>query len=795
MKKEFLLCALTAVTALLIGCGGGGGSGSTTTSAATLTASFVDAPTKGLSYTASPSGLSGTTDANGSYQFQAGDTVTFTLPVGSSSITIGTVTPTSGEITFVLNLAHGEQVAHVLQALNHAAGTSNLDVSGITLSSTDSNTLNAYIASSGTILPGIATVTPTAITNALAAVQAAATLPAGATVRTQANAAFLETVSAHMRTTIGALPQSSGISLSALVPNSLAFTAGLNDAPGATPYYLLKYNNPNGSSFARTSAPNINNYPVVTYSLPPTGNIYTQTYSSPPSGSNIYPSYANTMTVKFATDNIMLGTYNVTGGDLPEGGASGSFASHRLDTTFNLSSVAGKTLTLAALQTHICTVAHPFQITFDSTGTNYTRSCQGTTALVPTPATGTASVVSTMPGILNLLPTGSSQHAYIGLMNGSALSNGTLALIVPPVGNSAGLGMLLKVQAQNAPTPTTTSSTAPTTSTSSTSTTSTSSSTSTTTTTSLSTTSVPKVVPTQGDYYTFAFTHSPTGGSSSNFSYIRNYATVNGDGSAVRIETFSNGVPAKTLNMDAMFGITSHSYMSGSVLTTCTATPSNIVVPLPATTSTTWNTNFAQTCTGGSPSTSTFNNTGAVTAIETVVTPAGTFTAGKFVFTQTEVRTGAYTQVINYTCWIDTVMGRTVKCNNTYVYTPVSGTGSSGSETFSLTGYSAAGYSSAPTVARFAGAWSGSYTGYSGTSNTGTCSNLVVNTSGAITGSCTDNFAGVFTVTGTVNAAGAASLVASTGVTFSGTLFSTTNGSGTWVGIPNGGGTWAATHK
>lgn len=322
---------------------------------------------------------------------------------------------------------------------------------------------------------------------------------------------------------------------------------------------------------------------------------------------------------------------------------------------------------------------------------------------------------------------------------------------------------------------------------------STSATTSTTTTSTLPPTSVPRVVPVQNDYFTYSMTVTPAVGSPSSYYFTRAYSTVNPDGSLVRADTFSNGTSFYTQNFDTSWGITSYSYLSGST-TICTNSPSNIVVPIPATVGTNWNSNFTETCTGGVSSTSSFNNTGSMTAIESVTTPAGTFTAGKYVFTQTQVVTGVYTWAYNFTCWVDTALGRTVKCQDTNVYTPVIGTPVSRSRVFVLEGYSAAGLSSVPTVARFAGNWTGSYTGNPGTSNVGTCSSLTVSIGGAITGSCTDNFAGAFTVTGTVNTAGTASLTASTGVTFSGTL-STISGSGTWIGVPNGGGTWTASHK
>ena len=71
MRQQF---TFIAVLALLTACGGGGGGDSTV---ATSSGVFVNSPTKGITYFASPSGLTGTTDENGTYSYKSGDTVTF----------------------------------------------------------------------------------------------------------------------------------------------------------------------------------------------------------------------------------------------------------------------------------------------------------------------------------------------------------------------------------------------------------------------------------------------------------------------------------------------------------------------------------------------------------------------------------------------------------------------------------------------------------------------------------------------------------------------------------------------
>ncbi|QDL53165.1 cyanophycinase [Rhodoferax aquaticus] len=91
MQKTFLFAAVAlAVTA----CGGGGGGNTTTTSTSALTGQFIDAAVGNVDYETS-SGLRGTTDANGNFRYNPGDTVTFRiggLTLGSGPAS-GTVTP------------------------------------------------------------------------------------------------------------------------------------------------------------------------------------------------------------------------------------------------------------------------------------------------------------------------------------------------------------------------------------------------------------------------------------------------------------------------------------------------------------------------------------------------------------------------------------------------------------------------------------------------------------------------------------------------------------------------------
>lgn len=117
----------------LSACSGGGGGSSDTTSSG----SFINSPTKGIKYSASPSGLSGTTDADGTYSYKSGDTVTFTLDLGASTVTLGsTSSPSAATSVLSLTVPNGGDplaVAQVLETLDKSSVDGKMDVSSISL--------------------------------------------------------------------------------------------------------------------------------------------------------------------------------------------------------------------------------------------------------------------------------------------------------------------------------------------------------------------------------------------------------------------------------------------------------------------------------------------------------------------------------------------------------------------------------------------------------------------------------------------------------------------------------------
>lgn len=180
MSALFRYLSVILFVTVLSACGGGSSSTSSLTPSSTsspassstpsaLTGLFVDAPVKGVSYSATPSGLSGTTDSAGTFHYQAGDAVSFSIPAGGGqSIPLGSIAPSApsgggSTVLSVLELPAGTQAATVLQTLNTATGQSSavasgsaaptlMDVSDLQLDPADITNLTAYINSKGSDL-------------------------------------------------------------------------------------------------------------------------------------------------------------------------------------------------------------------------------------------------------------------------------------------------------------------------------------------------------------------------------------------------------------------------------------------------------------------------------------------------------------------------------------------------------------------------------------------------------------------------------------------------------------------
>lgn len=79
---------ISASAAFLLGCGSGGGDGEPETPVGSASGTLTDAAVQGVSYSNTPSGITGVTNAQGEYRFNPGDVVTFRL----GTLDLGTVT-------------------------------------------------------------------------------------------------------------------------------------------------------------------------------------------------------------------------------------------------------------------------------------------------------------------------------------------------------------------------------------------------------------------------------------------------------------------------------------------------------------------------------------------------------------------------------------------------------------------------------------------------------------------------------------------------------------------------------
>ncbi|MDC8450938.1 MAG: hypothetical protein LV473_21650 [Nitrospira sp.] len=99
--KRLHVLAIGMLAMVTVACSGDGGSGSSQAppspppASTPLTGVFLDSPVQGLGYSTTPSGMSGTTNAGGQFNYNSGDSVTFDL----YGRTIGTTVPAAPIVT------------------------------------------------------------------------------------------------------------------------------------------------------------------------------------------------------------------------------------------------------------------------------------------------------------------------------------------------------------------------------------------------------------------------------------------------------------------------------------------------------------------------------------------------------------------------------------------------------------------------------------------------------------------------------------------------------------------------
>jgi hypothetical protein len=415
---------LAGMALILAACSGGSGSGSpgssstsTTPPATTYSGTFIDAPVQGLTWTASPSNLSGTTDASGAFSFQAGDTVSFSLGAGgSATVPLGSVQPSapaSGNAQlFVLSLANGLQVAQVLQSLNHGTVDA-IDVGGLTLQASDVTNLDNYIASGGTALPA----GDTSDLQMLSSVQTDSNAAsAGYRFLNPGGTSVSATVTA-LQVTLSSLPASSATDLAAMVTGNVIFyqeiETGLSGIPSLA--YDLDYFDASGSAavVAANPGPGSPN-PLVVGSGTYTASGNSLTLSTTSSGTTV----TDTMSISYA--DMLEGLASLHGSDGSNGVGSFVFL-----TTITPADVAGRTLNLSG-SIGICGAA-AFQFVVAASGTSYTANCQGQAA--GSAGSGAIAAAATVPGVLTFTDSTTGNVIYVGLIAGGTVSSGSVAVV------------------------------------------------------------------------------------------------------------------------------------------------------------------------------------------------------------------------------------------------------------------------------------------------------------------------------------------------------------------------------
>lgn len=202
------LRASSVFSVILLACCGGGGGGSsggsatTTPPVASLAAVFSDSPVVGLTYSASPSGVTGVTNALGQFKYAAGDTVTFSaagINLGTASNLPTTSTGGNPSVITPVNLVTGATgvtnptvtaIGQLLAGLNSVAvavgqgnggvftipSTTGLTGTSATTVSTMLASLQASAATAATLASAVAIggIVQTAIANASGTIPSAA---------------------------------------------------------------------------------------------------------------------------------------------------------------------------------------------------------------------------------------------------------------------------------------------------------------------------------------------------------------------------------------------------------------------------------------------------------------------------------------------------------------------------------------------------------------------------------------------------------------------------------------------
>ena len=445
--RHFVIATLAALALTACGGGGGGSSGGGSNNGgapgvATYTGKYIDAPTKGLFYRASPSGLNGLTDDTGSFSFQANDTITFQIqsPTGGN-INVGAVTPATPPntstpvIASVLDMSNGVAIAQILQSLG-VTTSGVIDVGYTTPSVSVLNTstvtaMNNFVSSGGTTTkpPEITIDATTASSNATKALASLTSIPSSITTVSGLTA---------FNTYFGGL----NANTQGLNAKGLGAGFGYFEASGKL-FNICSYQPPTllstGLSWEScdSSVPvggQLSNWTVSTLSG---GSL--QIVETISAGSQV--GSVNTVTSAYNTSANGAFTNNITNiPNLPAGlTQSGSGMYSVMQSNFSVSSLAGKTIIVAGDSN--CSNGK-MKYVMNSTGTGYVKSCYTSTTAGSsfTSLSGVTANQANLPGIVTFADAGSTAATikYVGVSMGSSLaSGGTGKAAVVTIGSAA----------------------------------------------------------------------------------------------------------------------------------------------------------------------------------------------------------------------------------------------------------------------------------------------------------------------------------------------------------------------
>ena len=435
VRVFFAACAM-----LLFSCGGGGGyGGGGGGGSGNLNGQLLDAYVQGVDYTSSGAGtttLTGTTNVNGNFSYQTGQTTTFSLPVGAGgAIALGSVQPVANAsgftVVFVGGMNNSLEVAQVLQSLNYSGSASQINVSGLTLTSTDVTNLEDFITSGGTSFGSAATYTAMmtqAQTDAQSAMAGLTFVYPGGASTTQA--------AANLATAAGNLSPPAALNVPGLyfyqeVATSVGASPVSADLAGMDQFVAGMGGNGAGTFAgidAAGTAGTASSLNTGTYSV--SGDVLTDTHVNG-SGQTV----VTAVTVDYQNPEEILFTWTQTVASTETATATGN--AYALS-SIAVSTLAGRTITFAGFAGGKCATsgASPV-VAFSATGQSYNRYCSNDMTTII--GSGTVAAASgfggAQPSPLQITDTpagaAASNTLLMALVSGSiaAGSSGTVALL------------------------------------------------------------------------------------------------------------------------------------------------------------------------------------------------------------------------------------------------------------------------------------------------------------------------------------------------------------------------------